>query len=313
MSGADGQLPPDRSQILTERIDPRHADLHQLDPAALVQRMAEVDAEVTAAVAAAEPALIAFLTEAMPRFANGGRLIYLGAGTSGRLGVLDASECPPTFRLPPDRVIGIIAGGDSALRRSSEGAEDDPDGAIPALEALALTANDSVVGIAAGGTTPYVRGALAWAAARTPAPVTALLCCAPVAPPPGVSHLLCAPTGPELVAGSTRMKAGTATKLLCNRISTALAIGDGRVYRGLMVDLKASNVKLRDRAARILLSLDCGSDRAACLALLDAAGGAVKTALVMHRRGLERTAAEDWLAAHSGRLDELDHDGPQPA
>lgn len=298
---------PDRSHVLTETANPRSADLHRLDPLALVRLMNDENRAVLAALDAAAEAIAGFVAAVEPRFARGGRLVYLGAGTSGRLGVLDASEIPPTFSLPPDRVIGIIAGGDGSLRRSSEGAEDDPAGALPALEHLAIGADDSVLGIAAGGTTPYVHGALAWAHAR--GALTGLLSCAPLARPEGVDHLLVCASGPEVLTGSTRLKAGTATKLALNAISTALMVRLGKVYGNLMVDVRASNVKLRDRAARIVARLT-GRDRADSLALLDAAGGAAAVAVVMARRTCARDAAETLLAAAGGRLDRvLDADG----
>ena len=295
-------IPPDRSHIATEQRNPRSMELHAASIADIVAQIQQEDHAVLAAVEAARPAIAAFIEAVEPGFTRGGRLIYLGAGTSGRLGVLDASEAPPTFQLPPDRIIGLIAGGDRALRKSSEGLEDDSEGALPELAALELTADDAVLGIAAGGTTPWVRGGLQWCAAQVSAPVTALLSCSPIELPEGVMHGLIVETGPEVLTGSTRMKAGTATKLVLNTISTTLMIRSGRVYRGLMVDVRATNAKLRDRAARIISTLT-GRDRAAAFALLDAADGAVKTAVVMHARGVDRSAAEQLLAQTNGRLD----------
>jgi N-acetylmuramic acid 6-phosphate etherase len=229
-------------------------------------------------------------------------LVYVGAGTSGRLGVLDASEIPPTFQLPHGRVIGLIAGGDSALRRSSEGMEDDPRGAVPELIGLTLTSRDTLVGIAAGGTTPYVLGALAFAGSLRAPPVTGLICCTRRDPPAGCGHLISIPTGPEVLTGSTRLKAGTATKLVLNAISTALMVRLGLVYENLMVDLRATNEKLRDRAARIVAELT-GLARAEAFALLDRCGGEVKTAVVAHRLGLDPDSARRLLEGHGGRLD----------
>lgn len=270
--------PPDRSRVLTEQRNPRSMRLHEMSVSQITRLIHEEDRSVASAVEQALPRIDALIQDAEPGWLRGGRLVYLGAGTSGRLGVLDASECPPTFSTPPERVVGIIAGGDGALRRSSEGAEDDPLGAVPALRALSLSGDDCVIGIAAGGTTPYVLGALEWVKKQTDAR-TALLCCAPVHEAPAfVDHLLCAPTGPEVVTGSTRMKAGTATKLVLNTISTTLMIREGRVRENLMIELRATNDKLRDRCARVLMTLT-GLDRARALELLDDSGGSVRRAL----------------------------------
>lgn len=296
--------PPDRSHVLTEQRNPRSMDLHRRSIGDLVSLFNQEDRAVLDALDAARPALIAFLEAAEPRWLAGGRLIYVGAGTSGRLGVLDASECPPTFQSPPERVVGIIAGGDTALRKSSEGKEDDPNGARGELDALRLTPRDIVIGIAAGGTTPYVLGALRLAAidpAASSRPLTALITCSPVSGSPA-DHTIVLATGPEVLTGSTRLKAGTATKLALNIISTTLMIRSGRVYQNLMVDLRASNAKLRDRAARVVSTLT-GLSRADAFDLLDEAGGAAKTAIVMHRRGVDRASAEAALAKADGRLD----------
>lgn len=299
--------PPDRAHLLTEQRNPRTLHLHALSAADLVRTINAEDATIPAAVARAAPAITAFIEAAEPGFTKGGRLIYLGAGTSGRLGVLDSSEAPPTFHVEPGRVVGIIAGGDSALRRSSEGREDDARGAEPDLRALNLTADDTLLGIAAGGTTPYVVGAMELAKALPGAgraPVTGLLACSPIPRPPHCDHLIVIETGPEVLTGSTRMKAGTATKLVLNTISTALMVRSGRVYQNLMVDLRATNDKLRDRGARIISTLT-SLPRPDALDLLARAGGQVKTAVVMHNRALSREAAESLLAAHAGRLDAI--------
>jgi N-acetylmuramic acid 6-phosphate etherase len=305
--------PPDRSHILTEQRNPRSMGLHGLNVRGCVELFNRENAEVLRAMDEAAPALTAFIEAVEPRFLRGGRLIYVGAGTSGRLAVLDASECPPTFQIPPGRVVGIIAGGDAALRVSSEGKEDDPDGARAELEALRLTPDDAVLGIAAGGTTPYVLGALALAKSLAQAPslrhsvtpslpLTGLLSCSPVTKPAAADHLIVLPTGPELLTGSTRLKAGTATKLALNTITTTLMVRSGRVYQNLMVDVRATNAKLRDRAARIVSTIT-GATRDEAFALLDGAGGSVKTAVVMRARGLDRAAAEARLAEAGGRLD----------
>lgn len=294
-------LPPDRSHIDTERIDPQHHDLHQLSATELVARIQEHDRHIVQALDAAAPAISAFIEDASPGFIAGGRLIYIGAGTSGRLGVLDASEAPPTFHVPPDRIIGIIAGGRDALVRSSEGLEDEADGAVAELKKLNITINDTILGIAAGGTTPFARGAISWCAQQNSGCTTGLLTCSDVAAPAGCDHRIYVPTGAEILTGSTRMKAGTATKQVLNTISTSLMILSGRVYGNLMVDLRASNDKLRDRAARIIAHI-CDIDRTTAFTLLDQAGNAVKTAIVMHQRNCPRDNAEALLSKHNGRL-----------
>lgn len=277
------------------------AGIHRQTVDEILRTIQQADREVLDAVAAAGPAVARFVTAVEETFIAGGRLIYLGAGTSGRLGVLDASEIPPTFQLPPGRIIGIIAGGDGALRVSSEGKEDDPRGAVEALSALGLSRMDTVLGIAAGGTTPYVLGALAFAKSIANPPLTGMLSCAPISTPPHCDHLIVAATGPEVVTGSTRMKAGTATKLILNQISTTLMIRSGRVYENLMVDVKATNEKLRDRAARIVGILT-GLDRGAALAKVDEAGGSVKLAVVMARKGVSAVEAQTLLNHAGGHL-----------
>jgi N-acetylmuramic acid 6-phosphate etherase len=293
--------PPDRSHIATEHRNPRSMDLDRLSIAECVALMNREDATVAAAVARAAPAITAFIAALVPRFGAGGRLIYLGAGTSGRLGVLDASECPPTFQVEPDRVVGIIAGGDASLRKSSEGREDERSGAHAELTRLGVGPRDTVVGIAAGGTTPYVLGALEYAKAR--GSLTGMLTCAPFADgaPGFIDHPIVVETGPEVLTGSTRLKAGTATKTVLNTITTTLMVHQGKCYENLMIDLRASNAKLRDRAARIVATAT-GLDRSAALALLDEAGGAAKSAIVMHHLRVSRPDAERALDAHGGSL-----------
>jgi N-acetylmuramic acid 6-phosphate etherase len=294
-------LPPDRSHIATETRNPRTMDLHRLSVGDCVRLIQQEDRAVLAALETARPRLISFLEAAEPKFVRGGRLIYLGAGTSGRLGVLDASEAPPTFQIEPGRVIGIIAGGDSALRSSSEAREDDADGARAELSRLQLSDDDTVIGIAAGGTTPYVLGALGIAKEMAAGALTALMTCAEVAKPESADYLILLPTGPETLTGSTRLKAGTATKLALNTISTTLMVRLGKVYENLMVDVKATNAKLRDRAARIIATLTA-LDRPAAFALLERARGSVKTAIVMQRMHCDRLQAEQVLASAHGRL-----------
>ena len=273
--------------------------LHEMSVSQIVKLITDEDRAVHEAMTRAAPSITRLIEAAEPGFCAGGRLIYLGAGTSGRLGVLDASEAPPTFMVPPDRVIGLIAGGDAALRKSSEGAEDDPNGAHPEIDALKLTKLDTLIGIAAGGTTPFVLGGLEHASAT--GCIRALIVCSPIEKPPFIDHLIVLDTGPEVLTGSTRMKAGTATKLALNTLSTTLMIRSGCVYENLMVDLRATNNKLRDRAARILSTLT-GLTRDQSFTLLDRAGGAVKTATVMHRLNLTREEADLILHQNSGRL-----------
>lgn len=293
-------LPPDRSHLSTEQRHPGSADLDALSIDAGIALFIDDHQRVRDAVDAARPALAALIESLVLHMRDGGRLIYLGAGTSGRLGVLDASECPPTFQSDPSQVIGIIAGGDSALRTSSEGAEDDPNGAAAALDALNLTARDTVVGIAAGGTTPYVVGGLRHARERNA--TTALLTCAPGDYAHAADHVIVLDTGPELLTGSTRLKAGSATKLALNIITTLTFVGLGKTCGDLMVDLRATNDKLRDRAIRILreFSPDLGRDQAA--EVLDRAGGMLKRAIVMQRAGLDADAAQQLLDGCDGRL-----------
>ncbi|MBO6514556.1 MAG: N-acetylmuramic acid 6-phosphate etherase [Phycisphaerales bacterium] len=259
----------------------------------------DADALVAGAVREQVEQIGKFVALAVRSIESGGRLVYLGAGTSGRLGVLDASECPPTFNSDPDQVIGIIAGGDSALRKSSEHKEDDPRGACDELDALGIGAADTVLGIAAGGTTPYVLGGVEHA--HSLGARTGLLTCTPIEQPAWCDVLIAVATGPEVVTGSTRMKAGTATKMVLNMISTSMMVHSGKVYGNLMVDLRATNDKLRDRAARIISQIT-DLDRSSSLDLLDRADGRVKRALVMQHCGIDADEAERTLKQNNGRL-----------
>jgi N-acetylmuramic acid 6-phosphate etherase len=294
------QLPPDRSHVGTEQRHPGSMEFDALSVQGCIEVLAGDQQQAVAAVLAAAPALAAFVSDVIPRMMSGGRLLYAGAGTSGRLGVLDASECPPTFRSRPDQVIGVIAGGDSALRTSSERMEDDPRGVAAEFDRLSIGQQDAVVGIAAGGTTPYPRGAVTMAKER--GALTAFLTCAPCEAPRGCDHLLLVDTGPEVITGSTRLKAGTATKLALNCITTTLFTKLGKVHGNLMVDLAATNDKLVDRAVRIMRTLHPGLSREQGAALLEAAGGSLKVALVMHARGVDRGEAQARLDAGQGVL-----------
>lgn len=293
------KTPPDRSGVPTEAVHTRGLGLDALPTLELLALMSEEDERAARAVRAETERIAALVEDLVPRFRAGGRLIYVGAGTSGRLGVLDASECPPTFLVDPSRVVGLIAGGDAALRRSSESLEDDPQGARAELERLGVGRLDTVVGLTAGGTTPYPLGAIE--IARSRGALTALITCGSVPQGHAADHVIRLDTGPEVLAGSTRLKAGTATKLVLNMISTALMVRLGKVHDGLMVDVSATNDKLRDRAARIVVRL-VGGSREQALALLDEAGGRVKTAVVMRTLSMSRSGAEALLEASDGSL-----------
>jgi N-acetylmuramic acid 6-phosphate etherase len=240
------------------------------------------DSLVPAAVARQNKQIAAAIDLIVARFKKGGRLFYVGAGTSGRLGVLDASECPPTFGVPPSLVQGIIAGGRRALVRSAEGAEDYPEDGAAAIEKKHVRARDIVVGLAACGMTPFVLGALKQA--RRIGAATIFVTCAPEAVAHIPAEIIINPVvGPEVVTGSTRMKAGTATKLVLNTLTTGAMIRLGKVYGNLMVDLKATNEKLRDRSVRIVMEMT-NLSRQRAQKLLDRAEGKVKAAIVMHFR-----------------------------
>lgn len=294
----------DRGHLSTEHPNPRSAGLGAASVSEAFDIISAEDAGVAAAVAAAKPSICAAIELVFEALSGGGRLVYVGAGTSGRLGVLDAAECPPTFLADPASVVGIIAGGREALVRSIEGAEDDPAGGAAAMDAAEVTGGDVVVGIATGGTTPFVHGALA--RARAVGARTVFLACVPreqVADEADVSIRVL--TGPEVVTGSTRMKAGTATKMVLNMISTIAHARMGKVYRNLMVDVNTkANAKLVDRGCRILVEI-LGISREAAAALLEAADGHVKTAIAMQVLGTSRHEATEKLASAGGRLADI--------
>jgi N-acetylmuramic acid 6-phosphate etherase len=294
---------------LTERRNPRTAAIDRASSLEIVDLIAAEDATVPAAVARVRADLARSIDLVEAAFRQDGRLLYVGAGTSGRLGVLDAAECPPTFGSDPDMVVGIIAGGFRALVRSIEGAEDDLNAGIGEMDAQRVGPRDVVVGIAASGTTPFVRAALGRAQAL--GAKTIFLSC--TEPPPLLKDTcdvcLTIEVGPEVVTGSTRMKAGTATKLALNTLTTGAMIRLGKTYGNLMVDLKAWNDKLTDRSERIVMETT-GRDRAAARAALDAAGGQVKTAIVMAKLGVAHGEAERLLAAGQGRLRDVLGDPP---
>ena len=281
------QLPPDRSHVTTEIPHPGSSDLGALETSAAVALMIDEQRAVADALEMAMPALVSFVDDLASRMKGGGRLIYIGAGTSGRLGVLDASECPPTFMSSPDQVLGIIAGGDSSLRVSSEGMEDDPYGSEEVLADIELNGSDTLLGIAAGGTTPYVLGALP--RAKKAGAMTGLLTCAEsVTSVDSCDHLIVIPTGPEVLRGSTRLKAGSATKVALNMITTIAFVRLGKVHRDLMIDIRCTNEKLADRAIRILKELRPDLSRSDAHAKLQACGGSLKQALSETNQSLER-------------------------
>jgi len=291
----------DRGRLLTEKPNPNSTDLDTLSVEAAFDLMSAEDASIPAAVARARPQVIRVVRAVAAAWQKGGRLIYIGAGTSGRLGVLDAAECPPTFRSDPRMVRGVIAGGRKALWRSVEGAEDDPDAARQAIDDLAVTSADVVMGIATGGTTPYVHAALA--AARRRRATTVFLACVPASQVPARCDIdIRVLTGPEVVTGSTRLKAGTATKLVLNTITTLGMVQLGKTYGNRMVDLNSYACrKLTDRATRVVASVT-GLDYAAAGRLLHAARGRAKVAIVMHRLEVNRAEAERRLAAVDGHV-----------
>ncbi len=301
------------ASLTTESRNPHSEHIDELSTLEMLTVINEEDATVAAAVASELANIARAVDEIAARFAQGGRLFYIGAGTSGRLGVLDASECPPTFSVPPALFRGLIAGGDSALRNSSEHSEDSPEeGARDLIAAgfgiadksdAAAPTPDILVGIAASGRTPFVLGALLHA--KSLEAFTIGLACVAGSPISKVADLTIAPlTGPEVITGSTRMKAGTATKLVLNMISTGVMIRTGAVYGNLMVNVKPTNDKLIDRAHRIIMATadpDRPIDRPAAARLLIEAGS-VKTAIAMHKLSLPRASAEERLSVAGGCL-----------
>ena len=284
----------DRGHLLTEQANPASEGLDQLPTADLVQLFCENDLEPQRAVAGAAPALTAAVDAIAARLAQGGRLFYLGAGTSGRLGVLDAAECPPTFCSPPELVQGVLAGGAAALLRSSEGLEDRFDAGPADLKERGFGPADALVGIAAGGTTPYVLGGLSYAV-EIGALAIAMACVPAEQVPMPCAIDIRLLTGPELLTGSTRLKAGTATKMALNILSTGVMVRLGKVHGNRMVDVAVTNSKLEDRALRILRDL-AGVKRGHGRELLAEAGGSVKRALLMALSGLDAHRAASHLA-----------------
>lgn len=289
-----------RGHLLTELPNPLSQDLDQLPTAELVELFCHNDLEPQRAVHQAAPQLSDAIEAIAGRLSQGGRLFYLGAGTSGRLGVLDAAECPPTFCSPPELVQGILAGGAPALLRSSEGMEDLPEQGQKDLEARGFGPGDGLVGIAAGGTTPYVLGGLRHGQAI--GALTIAMACVPTEQAPMPCDIdIRLLTGPELLTGSTRLKAGTATKMALNILSTGVMVRLGKVFGNRMVDVSVSNAKLEDRALRILADL-AGVDRPRGRALLAESQGSVKCALLMAVGGLSGGEATAALERHGPSL-----------
>jgi N-acetylmuramic acid 6-phosphate etherase len=286
---------------LTEQRNPASSDIDSRSAIEIVDIIAAEDARVPMAVARARSEIARAIELIEGSFRKGGRLLYIGAGTSGRLGVLDASECPPTFRTPPEMVVGIIAGGLPALVKPAEGAEDDVNAGIGEMDSRRVNGNDVVVGIAASGTTPYVRAALGRAQALGAGTVFISCSEAPALLRETCDVCITLLVGPEVVTGSTRMKAGTATKLVLNTLTTGAMIRLGKVYGNLMVDLQAWSDKLVDRGQRILMETT-GVEREEARAAIERAGGNVKLAIVMVRKNVSREEAERLLAASDGRL-----------
>ncbi len=294
---------------LTERRNPRSSTIDTASSLEIVDLIGDEDASVPGAVRQAREEIARLVDLIEAAFRAGGRLVYVGAGTSGRLGVLDAAECPPTFGTPPEMVVGIIAGGYPALVKSVEGAEDDVNAGIGEMDSRRVGPDDVVVGIAASGTTPFVRAALGRAQALGAR--TGFVTCSD---PPKLLLDTCdvtivVPVGPEIVTGSTRMKAGTATKLVLNTLTTGAMIRLGKTYGNLMVDLRAWNDKLIDRSQRIVMETT-GLGRDEARDVIKAADGKVKTAIVMARRKVSRDEAEHLLEQHEGRLREIVGDPP---
>lgn len=287
--------------MITEQQNPNSTDIDLKSISEIVQIFHEEDQKAIEAVAAESDAIAKAVEMIVEAFRNGGRLFYIGAGTSGRLGVLDASECPPTFSTDPEMVQGIIAGGDIALRRSVEGEEDKPEQGAQAVREHQLTPQDVLVGIASSGRTPYVLGALK--AAHTIGVKTIFLSCVPPAEElkASVDHFITPIVGPEIITGSTRLKAGTATKLVLNMLTTVPMVKLGKVYNNLMVDVHASNTKLVERSIRIVQTVT-GVDATIADTALKQADGNAKIAIVMLVKEINRTDAIALLEKHKGFL-----------
>lgn len=286
--------------LVSESRNPATMNLDEMTTLEMVATFNHEDSKVPEAIRAVLPEVAKAVDMAAASFKAGGRLIYLGAGTSGRLGVLDASECPPTFGVPHGLVVGLIAGGPGALLKAVEGAEDSEELGISDLKNLHITAVDTVVGLAASGRTPYVIGALRYA--RTLGCATVAISCNPDSPIAHEAQVAISPVvGPEALTGSTRLKSGTAQKLVLNMISTGAMVKNGKVYQNLMVDVKATNVKLVDRACRIVVEAT-GAARAEAEAALSQTEFEVKPAILMLLANISAEEALQRLATHHGFL-----------
>jgi N-acetylmuramic acid 6-phosphate etherase len=293
-------------ELVTEARGGRD-DLDLLGTAELVSLMNEEDARVPAAVRAASDAIAATIDAIVDGLERGGRLVYVGAGTSGRIGAMDAAECPPTFNTPPEMVVAIVAGGDTALAGAAEDVEDDAEAGADSIDRIEVSADDAVVGIAASGRTPFVLGALQRAGER--GALTVGISCNPdAALGELVAHPIEVVVGPEFVTGSTRLKAGTAQKLVLNMISTISMVRLGKTYGNLMVDVKATNAKLRARAQRIVAHVT-GADERAVERAVDDAGGDAKVAIVMLKLNVGAASAAAVLSDNAGRLRRALHGG----
>ena len=301
---ANSDISPSKGQFFsvleTEKVNPATTEIDRMSPLEIVQVMNAEDAKVADAVRQELPHIARAIEEIAARMRRGGRLIYIGAGTSGRLGALDASECPPTFNISPEMVIGCIAGGTFALTEAAEDLEDSAEAGKADVERLGLNEADVLVGIAASGRTPYVRGAIGYA--RKKGALTIGLVCNKNTPLEQEVEILIAPVvGPEVISGSTRLKAGTAQKMVLNMLSTGTMILLGKTFGNLMVDVQATNFKLRQRALTIVQQAT-GLDRDAAEALLQASDGEAKTAIVAGRANIAPELARERLLAHGGVL-----------
>ena len=286
--------------LVSEKRNEKTRDIDDLPAQSILMLINDEDAQVSLAVKKELPAIAAAVEKAVQSLRSGGRLIYQGAGTSGRLGVLDASECPPTFGVSPDKIIGLIAGGDRALRNAVEGAEDDAVAGMADLQDIGLTGRDTLVGLAVSGRTPYVLGGLRYA--KEIGAATVSLTCNPDSDMAQIADIAISPVvGPEVLTGSTRLKSGTAQKLVLNMLSTTSMILMGKCYQNLMVDVQASNEKLRARATRIVMqATDCNASEAADV--LQRADNNARLAILMLLSGKDRNEAEHLLNSAHGRL-----------
>ncbi len=293
MQKTSGKISGDRGYLLTEQANPHSQNLDQLSAIEIVELFNQEDAKAVAAVGLEKTTIAQAITLIAAAIANGGRLFYVGAGTSGRLGVLDAAECPPTFCSDPELIQGILAGGMEAMIRSSEALEDREDDGAMAIAAKNISDRDVVFGITAGGTTPYVHGALREAKQR--GANTIFFCCVPPDQFPIQYDIEIRPlVGAEILAGSTRLKAGTATKLVLNTISTGVMVQLGKVYGNRMIDVAVTNSKLEDRALRIIGDLTSVSREEATI-LLERSGKKVKLALLMYWGGVDAVTGAQML------------------